>query len=215
MLQVYTRNNDPRYPVICFDESPKQLVSEVIKPLPIQPGQKQRFDYLYQREGVCNVLMFFDPFNSWRHVEVTERRTAIDYAQQMKRLVDEYYPNAITLTVVQDQLNTHTPASLYKAFAPAEARRILEKLDFHYTPKHGSWLNMAEIELSILSRQCLDCRIPDQPTLQREVTAWEQRRNRSKHTIDPTFRTVLSTANNISGRLSLRIRESKDECHSD
>ncbi len=134
--------------------------------------------------------MFFEPLTSWRHVEVTERRTAIDYAQQMKYLVDERYPEAAKITVIHDQLNTHVPASLYKAFPPAEARRILNKLEFHYTPKHGSWLNMAEIELSVLTRQCLARRIPDQETLKQEVAAWERVRNRVATTVDWQFTTA-------------------------
>ncbi len=152
VLDVYTRPYDPQYPFICFDETSKQLVSEIRRPLPAEPaqtdppepGQTERYDYEYKREGVCNLFMFFSPLEGWRHVEVTERRTAIDYAQQMKYLVDERHPEAVKITVVHDQLNTHVPASLYKAFPPAEAKRILDKLEFHYTPKHGSWLNMAE-----------------------------------------------------------------------
>ena len=164
-------------------------MAEKIEPLPGEPGQPERYDYQYERNGVSNLFMFFEPLAAWRHVEVTDRRTAIDYAQQMKYLVDKRYPDAIKITVVQDQLNTHDPASLYKAFDPAEAKRILDKLEFHYTPKHGSWLNMAEIELSVLARQCLDRRIPDQETLKREVAAWEAKRNQGNHSVDWRFTT--------------------------
>lgn len=154
VLQLYTSAYDPDYPLVCFDESSKQLISETRKPLPPESGQPERFDYEYQRSGVCNLFLFFEPLSGWRHVEVTDQRTQIDYARQMKYLVDERYPQAQKIKIVQDNLNTHIGASLYKAFIPEEARRILDKLEFHYTPKHGSWLNMAEIELSVLARQC-------------------------------------------------------------
>ena len=189
VLDVYKQPYEPRYPQVCFDESSKQLVAETQKPLPIKAGQPARYDYEYQRNGVCNLFMFSEPLRGWRHVSVTQQRTAIDYAQQMKFLVDECFPAAIKIRLVQDQLNTHVPASLYKAFEPAEAKRILDKLEFHYTPKHGSWLNMAEIELSVLSRQCLNRRIPDQATLQREVAAWQARRNSQQRGIDWRFTT--------------------------
>ena len=187
VLDVYTRPKDPLHPSVCFDESNKQLVAEKIEPLPAEPGQPERYDYQYERNGVANLFMFFEPLAAWRHVEVTDQRTALDYAQQMKYLVDERYPKAIKITVIQDQLNTHVPASLYKAFDPAEAKRILDKLEFHYTPKHGSWLNMAEIEFSVLARQCLDRRIPDQETLKQEVAAWEANRNQGNHSVDWRF----------------------------
>lgn len=190
VLNIYTKPYDPLHPWVCFDETSKQLVAQKIEPLPIKPGEVQRYDYQYERNGVCNLFMFFEPLSSWRHVEVTERRTAIDYAQQMKYLVDERYPEATKITVIHDQLNTHVPASLYKAFPPAEARRILNKLEFHYTPKHGSWLNMAEIELSALTRQCLARRIPDKETLKQEVAAWERVRNRVATTVDWRFTTA-------------------------
>lgn len=154
VIDVYTRPYDPLHPVVCFDESNKQLVGETVEPLPMEPGQPQRYDYQYERHGVCNLFMFSEPLAGWRHVEVTDRRTKQDYAQQMKYLVDVCYPAAALITVVHDQLNTHVPSSLYEAFEPAEAKRILDKLEFHYTPKHGSWLNIAEIELSVLARQC-------------------------------------------------------------
>lgn len=190
VLQLYTSAYDPERPLVCFDESSKQLISETRTPLPPAPGQPERFDYEYQREGVCNLFMFFEPFAGWRHVEVTNRRTQIDYAQQMKYLVDERYPHAQKIRIVQDNLNTHIGASLYKAFEPSQARRILDKLEFHYTPKHGSWLNMAEIELSVLTRQCLDRRIPQQDLLKQEVAAWVQRRNQLEASVNWRFTTA-------------------------
>lgn len=189
VLDVYKQPYDPLYPQVCFDECSKQLVSETRQPLPLEAGQPVRYDYEYERQGVYNLFMFSEPLSGWRHVAVTQQRTAIDYAQQMKYLVDERYPEARQIRLVQDQLNTHVPASLYKAFPPAEAKRILDKLAFHYTPKHGSWLNMAEIELSVLARQCLNQRIPDPDTLQREVAAWEAERNRQSRKIDWRFTT--------------------------
>lgn len=189
VLDVYTRAYDPQYPVVCFDQSNKQLVGEKIEPLPMEPGEPQRYDYQYERNGVCNLFMSFEPLTAWRHVAVTDRRTAVDYAVQIKYLVDECYPDALKIRLVHDQLNTHVPASLYKAFAPVEAKRILDKLEFHYTPKHGSWLNMAEIELSVLARQCLDRRISESTTLQQEVAAWEKRRNQQSRTVDWQFTT--------------------------
>ncbi len=189
LLQLYTQKYDSDYPLVCFDETSKQLISEIIKPLKAQPGQPERFDCEYSRKGVCNLFMFFEPFNSWRHVEVTDQRTSIDYAHQMKYLVDQRYPDAQKIKVVQDNLNTHVKASIYKAFMPAEARRILNKLEFHYTPKHGSWLNMAETELSVLSRQCLKRRIEDKEILKEEVAAWEKRRNQNSAPVDWRFTT--------------------------
>ncbi len=190
VLDVYTRSYDPLHPSVCFDESNKQLVAETREPLPAEPGKPERYDYQYERNGVSNLFMFFEPLGNWRHVEVTDRRTAVDYAQQMKYLVDERYPDAIKITIIHDQLNTHVPASLYKAFEPSEAKRILDKLEFHYTPKHGSWLNMAEIELSVLARQCLDRRIPDQETLKQEVAAWEEQRNQEGKSVNWRFTTA-------------------------
>lgn len=190
VIGVYTRPYDPMHPVVCFDESSKQLVGETVEPLPMEPGQPQRYDYHYQRNGVCNLFMFSSPLAGRRHVVVTQRRTKQDYAQQMKYLVDVLYPDAEVITVVHDQLNTHVPGALYETFEPTEARRILDKLEFHYTPKHGSWLNMAEIELSVLSRQCLDRRIPDKESLQREIGAWEEQRNRESLKIDWQFTTA-------------------------
>jgi DDE superfamily endonuclease len=187
VLEVYQRPYDPDYPVICLDEAMKQLVKETLAPIPAQPGQPQRVDYEYERNGTANLFMLCEPMSGWRRVEVTPQRTAIDYAHLLKRLVDYDYPEALKITVVQDNLNTHSPASLYKAFEPEEARRILELLEFCHTPKHGSWLNMAEIELSVLSRQCLDRRIPDFSTLADEVGAWEAQRNQEKTWIDWRF----------------------------
>ena len=190
VLDVYTLPDDPRYPLICFDESNKQLVAETRTPLAAEPGQPERYDCEYVRQGVANLFMFFAPLQNWRHVKVTERRTKADWAQCMQELVDVHFPTAMRLRVVQDQLNTHTPAALYEVFEPAEAKRILDRLEFHYTPKHGSWLNMAEIELSVLSRQCLDQRIPDQAVLVQEVSAWEETRNTQQATVNWRFTTA-------------------------
>ena len=189
VLAVYQRPYDPDYPVICIDEAMKQLVKETQAPIPAQPGQSQRIDYEYERNGTANLFMVCEPMVGKRRVEVTSQRTAIDYAHLLKRLVDEDYPEALKIIVVQDNLNTHSPASLYKAFEPEEARRISELLEFCHTPKHGSWLNMAEIELSVLSRQCLDRRIPDFATLTDEVAAWEGQRNQEKSWINWRFTT--------------------------
>lgn len=190
VLDVYARPHDPKRPLVCFDESNKEQHREVVEPLPVAPGQVARHESTYERNGVSNLFMFFAPLENWRHVKVTDRRTAQDWAQCMKDLVDVHFPEAEKVVVVQDNLNTHTPAALYAAFEPHEAKRIWDRLEFHYTPKHGSWLNMAEIELSVLSRQCLDRRIPDQESLRREVAAWEERRNRAKTTIDWRFTTA-------------------------
>lgn len=190
VLSVYTRPYDPSHPVVCFDETSKQLVLEKQVPLPAKPGQLERYDYEYERNGVSNLFMMSEPLTGWRHVEVTDRRTKQDYAHQMKYLVDVCYPDTEWVTVIHDQLNTHDPSALYETFEPEEARRILDKLEVHYTPKHGSWLNMAEIELSVLTRQCLDRRIPDQVTLKGEVAAWEERRNAESRMIDWQFTTV-------------------------
>jgi hypothetical protein len=177
ILDVYQRAYDATHLLVCMDESSKQQLKEVRQPLPAKPGSVEKYDTEYERNGVSHLFMFFEPLAGQRHVAVTDHRTAVDWAHQIKQLVDELYPQAERITLVMDNLNTHTGASLYKAFPPEEARRILDKLDIHYTPKHGSWLNMAEIELSILSRQCLDRRIPDQQTLKKEVTAWQATRN--------------------------------------
>ncbi len=190
VLDVYTRPLDPKHPQVCFDESSKQQVKEVRTPLPGAPGQPARYDTEYERNGVSNLFMFFAPLENWRHVKVTDQRTAVDWAQCMRELVDVQFPDAERIVLVQDNLNTHTPAALYAAFPPEEAKRIWDKLEFHYTPKHGSWLNMAEIELSVVSRQCLDQRIPDQATLIREVAAWEAERNARQATVHWRFTTA-------------------------
>lgn len=177
ILALYAEPYDPQYPVVCFDESPYQLVGEARQPLPMIPGQAVRYDYEYRRMGTCNLFMFFQPLHGWRHVKVTARRTANEFAHCMRELVDVHFPEAVLISVVLDNLNTHTPAALYEAFPPAEARRLLRKLDFRYTPKHGSWLNMAEIEFAILARQGLEQRLPSPATVQRTITAWETQRN--------------------------------------
>jgi transposase len=189
VLDVYKRPADPSHPQVCFDESPEQLVSETRQPLPIEPGQPERHDYEYRREGVANVFMFFAPLQNWRNVKVTDRRTKADWAECMRELVDVHFPDAKVVTVVQDQLNTHSPAALYEFFPPAEAKRILDRLEFHSTPKHGSWLNMAEIELSVLNRQCLDRCIPDKTTLSQETAAWATERNSKGATVNWRFTT--------------------------
>jgi len=187
VLELYHEPYDPKQPVVCFDEGTKQLIGETRMPLPIRPGEVARYDYEYERHGTCNLFMFFEPLQGWRHFEVTDQRTMIDFAHCMKDLVDVWYPDAQCIRVVQDNLNTHKPAALYEAFPPEEARRILERLDFHYTPKHGSWLNMAEIELNVLSGQCLDRRIAEKQTLVTEVAAWERDRNKSTATVNWQF----------------------------
>lgn len=176
-MDLYQEPYDPKRPQVCMDETSKQLVSEVNQPIPASPGQVERVDYEYERQGVANLFMLFEPLAGWRHVKVTDRRTKQDWAWLMKDLVDVHYPEAEVIRLVMDNLNTHTASSLYETFQPAEAKRILDKLEFHYTPKHGSWLNMAEIEFSVISRQCLDRRIPDQDTLNQEISAWENSRN--------------------------------------
>lgn len=177
ILDVYKRPYNPEQPVVCFDETNKQHILELMEALPTREGDVRRYDSEYIRGGVSNLFMFFEPLAGRRHVTVTERRTAIDFAGAMKLLVDELYPSAPKITVVLDNLNTHTKASLYKAFPPQEAKRIADRIDLEFTPKHGSWLNMAESEFSVLSRQCLNRRIPDRITLIREIHAWMTDRN--------------------------------------
>jgi transposase len=189
VLEVYTRPYDPLYPQVRMDETSKQLLRDTRTSLPMEPGRVQRRDYEYERGGVVNLFLFCEPLQGRRWVDVTERRTKTDWAHQIKELVDVRYPQAERIVVVMDNLNTHTPASLYEAFDPEEARRLTEKLEIHYTPKHGSWLNMAEIELSVLSRQCLDRRVPDFETLQAEVEAWQERRDTTGNKIEWRFRT--------------------------
>ena len=189
ILEIYYRPEDRANPVVCVDETSKQHIQETRQPLPIAFGVPSRYDYEYARNGVSNLFMIFAPLQGFRHVEVTDRRTSIDFAHICRDLVDTHFPDAEKITLVCDNLNTHKPASLYKAFGPDEARRIAEKLAFHYTPKHGSWLNMAEIEFSVLSRQCLSRRIPDQQTLKREIQAWQNRRNNQRATVKWQFTT--------------------------
>jgi transposase len=177
VLDLYKQPYDPKHPQVCMDETSKQLVSEVAQPIPVEPGHPERFDYEYERQGVANLFILFEPLRGWREVKVTEHRTRRDWALLMKELVDVHYPLAETIRLVMDNLNTHTAGALYETFEPAEAKRILDKLEFHYTPKHGSWLNMAEIEFSVLSRQYLDQRIGDKETLIREIGAWQKERN--------------------------------------
>ena len=190
VLEVYQRPYDPAHPVVCLDEKPKQLIQEVRAPLPVEPGQPRRYDSHYRRQGVANLFIATEPLAGKRRLEVTDRRTRVDFARFVKRLVDEDYPHAQRITLVLDNLNTHEIASLYHAFEPAEARRIARKLELHPTPPHGSWLNVAEVELSVLERQCLDRRIGDRSTLEREVAAWQQQRNRQKASIDWQFTTA-------------------------
>jgi hypothetical protein len=180
VLEVYQRPHDPEYPMVCVDETSKQLIAETRAPIAPKPGRVARSDYEYRRNGTANLFMMFAPLEGWRHVKVTDRHTALDYAQVLKELSDTHFPNAKKIVLVQDNLNTHKPASLYQAFPPAEARRLVERFEWHYTPKHGSWLDMAESELGVLSCQCLDRRIPDQETLTEEVQAWVSERN-TKH----------------------------------
>ena len=189
VLEVYHRPYDERRPVVCLDEVPVQLVGESRQPLPARPGQPARYDYEYVRNGTANMFLAFEPLIGWRAVQATERRTRIDFAHCIKDLVDGQYPQATGIVLVMDQLNTHSPASLYQAFPPAEAKRLADKLEIHYTPTHGSWLNMAEIELSALQRQCLDRRLRNRAMLEREVTAWVAARNTAATTIDWQFTT--------------------------
>jgi hypothetical protein len=189
VLAVYTRPLDPARPLVCFDETSKQLVGEVRTPLPVAPGQPARYDCEYERQGTANLFLFTAPLLGWREVKVTDHRTRVDWAEVIRDLVDVHFPDAERITLVLDNLNTHDPASLYQAFEPAEAKRIWDKLEVHPTPKHGSWLNIAEIELSVLSRQCLDRRIPDQAMLKTEVAAWVAERNAEQVTIDWQFTT--------------------------
>jgi hypothetical protein len=187
VLDLYAEPPDPQRPRVCFDELPYQLVSETRRPVSAGPGRRQRVDYEYKREGTANLFMVAQPEAGWRHVAVTARRTSRDFAEQLRALVDVHFPEATDIRVVLDNLNTHTLARLYEAFPPAEARRIARKLEFHLTPKHGSWLNMAEIELGVLAGGCLDRRIGDSATLCQEIAAWEAPRNAAHATIDWRF----------------------------
>ena len=189
VLEVYHRSYADNEVLVCLDETSKQQVKETRAPREARPGAVAAYDYEYERNGVSNLFMLFAPLEGWRRAAVTGRRTKVDWARQVKQLVDEDYPDKERIVLVMDNLNTHHPASLYEAFEPVEARRIAERLEIHYTPKHGSWLNMAEIEIGVLARQCLDRRIPDQETLRREVDAWQDQRNRDMARVDWRFTT--------------------------
>ena len=190
VIEVYHRPPDSAYPVVCVDEGGKQLVGDIREPLPVRVGSPAKEDYEYERHGVANLFLAFEPLAGKRVVEVTEHRTAVDFARFLRHLLEVVYPSARKVVLVTDNLNTHTTGSLYQAFPPAEARRLGERIEWHYTPKHGSWLNMAEIELSVLARQCLDRRIPDRDTLAREVAAWETKRNATGVKADWQFTTA-------------------------
>jgi hypothetical protein len=190
VLEVYKRPYDPQRPVVCLDETSKQLIGEVRTPVPAVPGQVAHYDCEYVRNGVANLFMIFEPLAGQRDVEVTDRRTKKDYAERLRYLSEEVYPQAEVIVLVQDNLNTHSPASLYEAFAPAEAQRLAKRFEFHYTPKHGSWLDMAEIELGILGRQCLSQRIDNIADLRRQVKAWEKDRDEAKVQVNWQFTTT-------------------------
>lgn len=187
ILALYKRPYNPDFPLVCMDETTKQLTKEKRKPQRTGPGRAARYDYEYSRNGVSNVFMFFEPFGGKRYVQVTERRTKVDWAKQIKDLLDNHYPKVKKVVLVMDNLNTHKGASLYETYPPVEARRLLERLEIHYTPKHGSWLNIAEIELRILSGQCLKHRIPDVPTLNRQIREWQNQRNCLNAKVDWQF----------------------------
>lgn len=189
VLDVYKRIKDTSHPLVCMDECPKQLIGETRPPMVAEPGKAERFDTVYVRNGTCNLFMFVAPLLGWRRVEVTERRTSMDWAEQIRRLVDEDFWYAEKVVLVMDNLNTHSPASLYKAFAPEEAKRVWDRLEIHYTPRHGSWLNMAEIEFSVLNKTGLSDRIPCMEQMRMEATAWADRRNNEARKIDWQFTT--------------------------
>jgi hypothetical protein len=190
VLDVYARPYDPARPVVTVDEGGKQLLGDVREPLPVRPGSPAKQDYEYEREGMANLFMASEPLAGWRHAEVTQRKTAVEFARFLKLLSDGPFRHAEMIVLVCDNLNTHTPACLYEAFEPAEARRLASRFEWHHTPKHGSWLNVAECELSVLARQCLDRRIPDLETLSREVAAWERARNAAAVKVDWQFTTA-------------------------
>jgi hypothetical protein len=190
VLEVYQRPHDPRRPVVCLDETSKQMIVETRAPVPAAPGRKARHDYEYQRNGVANLFMLFAPLDGWRHVKVTDRHAAVDYAHVLRDLSDTHFPGAEKIVLVQDNLSTHTAASLYAAFPAAQARRLVERFEWHYTPRHGSWLDMAESELGVLAHQCLDRRIPDKPKLIEEVAAWQDNRNKNHAKADWQFTTA-------------------------
>jgi hypothetical protein len=189
VLEVYTRPHDPDRPLVCLDETSKQLIAETRTPVPMEKGQPARVDYEYERNGTANLFMMFAPLEGWRHVKLTEHRTAVDYAQALKDLSDTHFSDVAKIVLIQDNLNTHTKASLYEAFPAPEARRLVERFEWHYTPKHGSWLDLAESELGVLSSQCLDRRIPDIKTLAEQVAAWERDRNLNNAKADWQFTT--------------------------
>lgn len=189
VLEVYTRPRDPVRPMVCLDETSKQLIRETRTSIPMKPGREARFDYEYERAGVASLFMLSAPLEGWRHVAVCDRRTAVDYAHILRDLADIHFLDAEKIVLVQDNLNTHKPASLYQAFTPAEARRIAERFEWHFTPKHGSWLNMAECELGVLARQCLDRRIPEKSALKTEVDAWVKSRNAAAAKVNWQFTT--------------------------
>ena len=190
VLEVYHRAPDPSHPVVCMDETSVQCVKEVREPLPARPGQCERYDVEYERNGVAHLLLFYAPFENWRRVDVADNHAAIQWAEGIRRLVEDDYPDAHRITVVMDNLSTHRGASLYKAFPPELARSLLDKLEFVYTPKHGSWLNMAECEFSVLGRQCLDRRLPDLASVSSEISSWTQARNQSTTPVDWRFTTA-------------------------
>jgi hypothetical protein len=189
ILEVYKRPYNPFYPPVCMDETSKQHIKETRIPIAAEPGKPEKYDYEYERNGVSNIFMIYEPLGGQRQVIVTDRRTKTDWAECIKNIADVYFPYAEKITLIMDNLNTHKASSLYERFKPEEARRILNKLEIHYTPKHGSWLNMAEIEFSVLQRQCLDCRIPDQETLKKKAADWEQNRNQKSVTVNWQFTT--------------------------
>jgi hypothetical protein len=190
VLEVYQRPPDPAFPLVCLDETSKQLIAETRVPIPAKPGRPARRDHEYERNGTANLFMMFAPLEGWRRVKVTDRHAAVDYAQILKELSDTHFPEADKIVLVQDNLSTHKPASLYEAFPAPEARRLVERFEWHYTPKHGSWLDMAESELGVLSSQCLDRRIPDKQTLIDEVAAWQDGRNKNHTKADWQFTTA-------------------------
>ena len=190
VIEVYHRPHDPDRPVVCVDETSKQLIVETRAPIPARPGQPRRVDYEYQRNGTANLFMMFAPLEGWREVKVTDRHAAVDYAQMLQELSDMHFPQSSKIVLVQDNLSTHKPASLYEAFPAEQACRLVERFEWHYTPKHGSWLDMAECELSVLSSQCLDRRIPDKESLIKEVAAWQNDRNKKHAKADWQFTTA-------------------------
>ena len=189
VLAVYTRPHDGECPLVCLDETSKQLIAETRMPIPMKAGRPARFDYEYERNGVANLFMMFAPLEGWRHVEVTDRHAAVDYARVLKDLADIHFARAKIIVLVQDNLSVHSKASLYQAFPAPEARRLVERFEWHYTPKHGSWLNLAESELGVLTKQCLDRRIPDKQTLIDEIAAWQHDRNKCHNKADWQFST--------------------------